>query len=350
MDKKELPKVIVFEGGDVCGKTTQLENIAKRFRENGQKVYTFKFPNKYLHLDISRYEKDLLTDEYISIIESLISQNVLKRETDVGVGILDIYSIFDALHKYLFNSSTSDIINNWELIKKLIISDILLNGIDKFLWIGIVYNDMVKRKPDSIILIDRFMESGNIYNEILPRTYLREKFKYCENLDDQKFFNKIIEKDLIIFKSLSDKVSNVLDVSINMINKNEELDVSEFKKGLTDKNYQWVGPNVHKNFVTLMFASSSYLYDEFKSNINNANREVSQYDTNEVLKQIVSNVFNDRVISISRGPSLYILYNTHKINTDLMISYYKSFYDGNKSCIDFCTDILMEKISLYNFN
>lgn len=346
--KKILPKVIVFEGGDVCGKTTQLENIAKRFRENGQKVYTFKFPNKYLHFNIFRDGKILLTDKYISIIKSLISQNILKCDKDEGV--LDIYSIFDALHKYLFNSSTSDIINNWELIKKLIISDILLNGIDKFIWIGDVYNDIVKRKSHSIILIDRFMESGNIYNEILPRTYLREKFKYCENLDDQKFFNKIIEKDLIIFKSLSDKVSNVLDASINMINKNEELDVSEFRKGLTDKNYQWVGPNVYKNFVTLMFASSSYLYDEFKSNINNANREVSQYDTNEVLKQIVSNVFNDRVINISRGPFLYILYNTHKINTDLMISYYRSFYNGNKSCIDFCTDILMEKISLYNFN
>lgn len=350
MDKKELPKVIVFEGGDVCGKTTQLENIAKRFRENGQKVYTYKFPAKYLHFNISRDGKNLLTDKYISIIKSLISQNVIKYENYGGAGVLNIYSIFDALHKYLFNSSISDIIDNWELIKKLIISDILLNGINKFLWIAIVYNDMVKRKPDSIILIDRFMESGNIYNEILPRTYLREKFKYCENLDDQKFFNKIIEKDLIIFKSLSDKVSNVLDASINMINKNEELDVSEFKKGLTDKNYQWVRPNVYKNFVTLMFASSSYLYNEFKSNINNANREVSQYDTNEVLKQIVSNVFNDRVISISRGPSLYILYNTHKINTDLMISYYRSFYNGNKSCIDFCTDILMEKISLYNFD
>lgn len=346
--KKELPKVIVFEGGDVCGKTTQLENIAKRFRENGQKVYTFKFPNKYLHFNISRDGKILLTDEYISMIESLISQNILKYGKDESA--LDIYSLFDALHKYLFNSSTSDIINNWELIKKLIISDILLNGIDKFLWIGIVYNDMVKRKSHSIILIDRFMESGNIYNEILPRTYLREKFKYCKNLDDQKFFNKIIEKDLIIFKSLSDKVSNVLDASINMINKNEELDFSEFKKGLIDKNYQCVGPNVYKNFVTLMFASSSYLYDEFKSNINNANREVSQYDTNEVLKQIVSNVFNDRVISISRGPFSYILYNTHKINTDLMISYYRSFYNGNKSCIDFCTDILMEKISSYKFN
>lgn len=350
MDKKELPKVIVFEGGDVCGKTTQLENIAKRFRENGQKVYTFKFPCKYLYFNISRDGKDLLTDEYISIIESLISQNILRYENGGGAGVLDIYSIFDALHKYLFNSSTSDIIDNWELIKKLIISDILLNGINKFLWIGTSYNDIVKDDPNSIILIDRFMESGNIYNDILPRTYLMEKFKYCKNKDEQEFFNKFIEKDLIIFRSLSDKVSNVLDVSINTINKNEELDVSEFRKGLTDKNYQWVGPNINANFVTLMFASSSYLYNEFKSNINNTNREVSQYDTNEVLKQIVSNVFNGRTFSIERGPFLYILYNTHKIDTDLMISYYRSFYNGNKSCIDFCTDILMKKISSYKFD
>ena len=135
-----------------------------------------------------------------------------------------------------------------------------------------------------------------------------------------------------------------------MINKNEELDVSEFKKGLTDKNYQWVSPNVYKNFVTLMFASSSYLYNEFKSNINNANREVSQYDTNEVLKQIVSESFINRIDHIDRGPYMFKLHNSHRINTDLIISYYRSFYNGNKSCIDFCTDILMEKISLYNFN
>lgn len=350
MDKKELPKVIVFEGGDVCGKTTQLENVAKRFRENGQKVYTFKFPAKYLYFNISRDGKDLLTDEYISMIESLISQNVIRYENDGSAGVLDIYSIFDALHKYLFNSSTSDIIDNWKLIKKLIISDILLNGINKFIWIGSTYNDIVKNAPDSIILIDRFMESGNVYNDILPRTYLREKFKYCKNEDEQEFFNKFIEKDLIIFRSLSDKVSNILDASINMINRKETLTIDEFKCGLTNEKYQWVITNVYNNFVTLIFESSSYLYNEFKSNTDNVNREVSQYDTNNVLRQIVSHSFVDRIDRIDRGPYLFHLHNTHKVDTDLMISYYKSFYDGNKSCIDFCTDILMEKISLCEFH
>ena len=357
MDKKELTKVIVFEGGDICGKTTQLKNIAKRFRENGQKVYTFKFPNKYLHFDISRYGKDLLTDEYILIIESLISQNILKCENDVGVDILDIYSIFDALHKYIFNSSVTDIIDNWELIKKLIITDILLNGIDKFIWIRSIYNDIVKNSPDSIILIDRFMESGNIYNEILPTTYLREKFKYYKHKNEPEFFNKYIDKfigyDLKFFKLLADKVSNTLDASINMINSGKVLSVDKFKSDLIgendliDEEYQWETPNIYNNFVTLMFESSLHLYNIFKSDVN---REVTQYDTNDVLRQIVSESFINRIDHIDRGPRMFKLHNTHRINTDLMISYYKSFCDGNKSCIDFCTDILMKKISLCKFH
>lgn len=342
--KKTLPKVIVFEGGDVCGKTTQLENIAKRLRENGQKVYTFKFPNKYLHFDISHYGKDLLTDEYISIIESLISQNILKCENDVGVNILDIYSVFDALHKYIFNSSVTDIIDNWELIKKLIITDILLNGIDKFIWIRTVYNDIVKNDPTSIILIDRFIDSGNIYNNILPRKFIQEKFKYCLNNNDLEFFQNIINKDLIFLTLLSDKISNILDTSLNQINSGHNIFINEFKLGLTDTKYEWSQPNIYHNFNTLIFESSKYLYDKFKSNIDDINREVTQYDTNEILRQIVSDTFVDCTNRIVRGPYLFNLTNRHRINTDLMISIYNRFCNGDRSCIDFCTDRIMEII------
>lgn len=340
--KKELPKVIVFEGGDVCGKTSQLENIAKRLRENGQKDYTFKFPSKYLKFNLSRDGEELLTDEYISIIKSLISQNILKYGEDEGT--LDIYSLFDALHKYIFNSSVTDIIDNWELIKKLIMSDILLNGIDKFIWIRSVYNDIVKNDPNSFILIDRFIDSGNIYNNIIPRKFIQEKFKYCLNNDELEFFQNVISKDLIFLTHLSDKVSNILDTSLNHINSRRNIFINEFKSGLTDTTYEWSHPNIYHNFNTLIFESSKYLYDKFKSNIGDIDREVTQYDTNEILRQMVSDTFVDCTNRIVRGPHLFKLINRHRINTDLMISTYNTFYSGDKSCIDFCTDKIMENI------
>ena len=56
MNPKKLPKVFIFEGGDVCGKTTQLEKIndelCKRKDENLE-VYKFKFLYVYLHCGLA---------------------------------------------------------------------------------------------------------------------------------------------------------------------------------------------------------------------------------------------------------------------------------------------------------
>ena len=131
MNPKKLPKVFIFEGGDVCGKTTQLEKIndelCKRKDENLE-VYKFKFPNKSLKLNLDTEGKSFLSDDIINDLTYLRDNGIISVNENFE---WNIYSIFDALHKYIYNSPIDDIIKNWDLIVKLIKVDIVLNAFDK---------------------------------------------------------------------------------------------------------------------------------------------------------------------------------------------------------------------------
>lgn len=363
MSEKELPKVFIFEGGDVCGKTTQLEKIydelCKRKNENLE-VYKFKFPNRSIKLNLDTEGKSFLTDDIIGDLTYLRDNGIISVNENFE---WNIYSIFDALHKYIYNSSPDDIIKNWELIVKLIKVDIVLNALDKFNWITKTYADIVKSKKESIILIDRFIDSGYVYNCRLPTSYLYYKFHYYEN-EEKKNFYKIMTNDLFKIHILNTYTSQVLLYdcieyiqSDGYIQSGDNVILPEvFKKSAEYNKYiTHLCKNLNdfniKNFNIVMFKQSQFLYDKFKSDIasndnSDLNREVSQYDTNEFLRTIVSESFDE--FYLDNGTKDYFT----KINIDLLISIYNiiSSYNGcniNKDdCVEFCKNEIMEMLGL----
>ena len=94
---KELPKVFIFEGGDVCGKTTQLEKIydelCKRKNENLE-VYKFKFPNKSIKLNLDTEGRSFLSDDIIGDLTYLRDNGIISVNENFE---WDIYSIFDEI-------------------------------------------------------------------------------------------------------------------------------------------------------------------------------------------------------------------------------------------------------------
>ena len=94
-----------------------------------------------------------------------------------------------------------------------------------------------------------------------------------------------------------------------------------------------------------MFNSSQILYNKFKSDIasndnSNLNREVSQYDTNEFLRTIVSQIFDE--ISLDNGTNNYFT----NINIDLLISIYNNCCVDKDNCVEFCKNEIMGMLGL----
>lgn len=350
MSEKELPKVFIFEGGDVCGKTTQLEKIydelCKRKDENLE-VYKFKFPNRSIKLNLDTEGKLFLPDDIINDLTYLRDNGIISVNENFE---WNIYSIFDALHKYIYNSSPDDIIKNWELILKLMKADIVLNALDKFNWITKTYADIVKSKKESIILIDRFIDSGYVYNCRLPTSYLYYKFHYYED-EEKKNFYKTMTNDLYKINLLNKYITFTFYVCIENIKSNNTQILPEIFKKSVDchDNINYLSVNLNdfniNNFNILMFNSSQILYNKFKSDIasndnSNLNREVSQYDTNEFLRTIVSQIFDE--ISLDNGTNIYYT----KINIDLLISIYNNCCVDKDDSVEFCKNEIMGMLGL----
>lgn len=352
MSEKELPKVFIFEGGDVCGKTTQLEKIydelCKRKDENLE-VYKFKFPNRSIKLNLDTEGKSFLSDDINNDLKYLRDNGIISVNENFE---WNIYSIFDALHKYIYNSSPDDIIKNWDLILKLMKVDIVLNALDKFNWITKTYADIVNSKKESIILIDRFIDSGYVYNYRLPISYLCHRFLHYKD-EEKKNFYKIMTDDIFKIHLLNTYVSHVVlydCIEYIQTSHNAQISPEVFKKSVEYNKYiTHLCENLNdfniKNFNIVMFKQSQFLYDKFKSNItsndnSNLNREVSQYDTNDFLRTIVSEIFDE--IYLNNGTRDYFT----KVSIDLLISIYNNCGTDKDDCIEFCKNEIMRMLGL----
>lgn len=346
--EKKLPKVIIFEGGDVCGKTTQLNNIYNKCKVDGKHVYKFKFPDRYVKYD----------QEIVNLINKIPSLNDNQRNKCLEIlkpnenGEVSPYDLFDKLHKTLYKyTDINDLIENWDEVVELISCDIILNGFNKYKWVESEYNKIVKEDPDSIIFIDRFVDSGDIYNTLLPRNYFvllaNCGFIKAEVLN---LYSKIRDTFEILF-DYSNAMTFSIWSKIESVNKNtnNKFDFSEkviqFYGNIRMDDTQSMNFETN-NFKFVYFERSYKLYNKFKSEINNkeVNREVSQYDTNELLGNIVSSLYN------------YVFNNKKTLNPgsvavvpiDIYLEAYEKFNkDKSITSEEFCRNQIMEMVDLW---
>lgn len=341
---ENLPKVIIFEGGDVCGKSTQLNYFYNKLKENDNKVFKFKFPNKYVKIDdeIERNNNDLVPSYFC-----VINKNDNNEYSP--------YDLFNELHKTLYKyTSLEEIIENWDYINNLIMFDIVLNGYDKFNWVKTEYREIVENDPDSAIFIDRFIDSGSIYNIMLPNNYISN---FIINNTNPELKDKIkdIKDNITYLYKYSEAVRMTIWNTIDIVNSKKFNKLNEYNffdeiekslrsiKKLSDDEEMKMDYSHTNNIYTIYFESSQILYSKFKSEIesNEVNREVSQYDTNDMIRYILSLIYN--FISGSTKDKYPDICNI--VSMDIMLTSYKLFNkDPNISSEEYIYNKYFKKI------
>lgn len=304
-----LPNVFIFEGGDICGKTTQVR-IAS---ESMKKTCTFKFPSRQIDIPKSEISKD-----YIE--ECFPLKEVYWTDTENHYR-MDIYDIFKKLHENIYNKPIEEIMKNIDYIEKLIICDISANGYDKYSWVKNVYMNICQNKLYDNIIIDRFVDSGFVYNAKLPIDYI---WSLHPSAEQSKILNKFEER---IYK-WNTKVTNFIENTIENVNLVCTKDISHNlvkASKFSDILYQDISGfglfNDFENFVTYYFDNSEILYMKTKESINNStvNREISDYDKNVKIRYLVKKEFNNLIDSMDLRYGHRI-----KVPTDLILSQTKT--------------------------
>lgn len=345
MDKK-LPKVFVFEGGDVCGKTTQLNNIYNKCKVDEKHVYKFKFPNRYV-----KYDQEIVNlINSISILDDNRRNKCLEILKPNENGEVSPYDLFDKLHKSLYKyTDINDLITNWDKVVELISCDIIINGLDKYNWVQTEYNKIIEEDPDSIIFIDRFIDSGDIYNTLLPRNYfmLLANCGFIKGENLRKYLE--IKDEFEMLFDYSNAVTFSIWNKIESVNKGMayKSTFSEDIINFYEKNKQKENQNMNfetNNFKFICFEKSYKLYNKFKTEIANkeVDREVSQYDTNELLGNIVSSLFNyvfNSKKTLNPGSTIIV-------SMDIYLEAYEKLNKDNITSEQFCRYQIIEMINI----
>lgn len=329
MNECKLPIVYIFEGGDVTGKTTQSELFTKKLKNS----IRFKFPNRTVNLTEDKTAEDSISKckELDIILNSKYAKDIQIGEPNSKK--YDIYKLFDKTSKCIYNQKDinkfieilDDINGDNDSILNLIKLDIILNAYDKFQWIKNEYYTIVKENKYDNIILDRFILSGSVYNTYTPIRFIRNKLKY-------NFYkwNLSIIKKIYTFKEITDNILYELIYKINV--RNSDLDISKFNffemfvDGYNgDHEFDVNTDKLLINFKTLLFKPSSILYSKFEDEIKNksVNREVSNYDTNMMMKCLVNLSFaklfdkvdciidTDYFLTLSNDPSVQEYYKTN---------------------------------------
>jgi len=130
-------KIIMFDGPDGIGKTTQLDLVAKELKKEGHKIYVTKthggtpIGEALREVSLSTLERNPLTDMYISLAMHSALAKVVEEKRERGIIVLIDRSPLSNVAYQAYGS-----------------------GLDKDFIIGVIDIDMQLFKPDSVIVYD----------------------------------------------------------------------------------------------------------------------------------------------------------------------------------------------------
>lgn len=331
----KFPNVFIFEGGDVCGKTTQSILLAKNLHH----CFRHKFPDNWV--DINHEDLNIFL-KYNKVFKSMIDE-ITKMDIyfDYEKTKIDIYKIFKLLHSKIYNSDTNKLVDELincksNTIENLIKFNIFINSYDKYLWLindyktivdtGKSYNNV---KIENIV-IDRFITSGIIYNTDAVLTYLTNIIEYNNNETGsiEAHDQEIIWNTMKRINKFSNLCNYVLKETIREINLLEKVrsfyDILDEKIFSLNKDHSInLANNIFfHNFYEIYFEPSQLLYNNFIKLGNDNTREVSEYDTNIKLKYIIENSFENFYNQYLYGTLINTRYyfNLIKVPTDVLLT------------------------------
>lgn len=334
------PNVVVFEGGDVCGKSTQ----SILMEQKNKNSVRFKFPSQ--EIDIGNTE-DIISNcpiVYNRIFKACEQKHGIKFQSKYNT-----YNIFNIISSRLFMNDPKLIVNSIDNIieiEKIVCLNIIVNAIDKYNWIKNYYYKYYTKvnepgnKDNKLIILDRFITSGKIYNSLVPIGFLEEivnnydeltEDKETQLMDSIRTINKysyICNKILIelLYNINTDKIfpSEILFSDTYDFYKLFNDYYTAFDKFISHDLYTThLYFNIPMNFKTYYFKPSKILYRKFlkEAENNSTNREVTKYDTNDHLRFYVNKYFDIFTVTDK---------NSTTVNTDIILNIYDRYYKSSQ--------------------
>lgn len=340
-EKLEKLKFVCFEGPDCCGKSTQVDKfIEMSLSETGE----IQRPDVILkfHFPFNTSNDDKLKMNYENLVNTIYSKSFFEKGLDANKKDklesvltdnvkLNSYDKCDFMHVLYILLDPCDNIEldmkiNCPSGTKISILDILLNKNCEIYFKGECLNKSDTNKlvalyeyfintdkPNTLLIFDRFIISGMVYNYHLPYMVIQEMIK-----------DKIIsnESDIRRFKYLFSYLRNrQLDYTHRELKGFNGLNTNI----LNYDNSECCDPNVIWN----VFKESKEIYKAF---LNDKTRKVEEYDTNDLIRSSVNKIYED--IATNGNNSSFLLdcvFNMRVVDSDSAIVKYGS--DNAKNCI-----------------
>lgn len=248
-------KLVIFEGPDMCGKTTQAQMLFES--DKLKNVLYFHFPMIVPELEGDKVRQSFAdTTHYIYNEKHITSLDKVKQ-------VVDDNCYYNYLNKKLFLDLLEEFKNNDYRNLKLLLSSavgIKINNktIDPtdytmidYLAPQLLYDVSEK---DFTIILDRFYMSGDVYNALVP---IRAMSILHTGLTTE-YLNEVLKKQLTFTTNIMNRVDKIFG---------------------------------YNNVVTYVFKSSKIVeYAVLKNN-----RELSDYDKNNLMKVVSSDFYNSLI-------------------------------------------------------
>lgn len=311
--KFENVSVAVFEGPDCCGKSTQVDAFINEAVRDQSFDVIFK-----VHFPFNSLGDDKLKNNYDNLVKTIYSDDYLKNIT-----LSDILKINDVvlnnininhLDKMVFLNTMSSMIHghhdiDTELVyengslsmKNLIMNkncDVWFNGNKLYKQDEEIkmLNEYFKTTPSPKVLLvfDRFIISGIIYNYYLPYSILKNKIldnntgKYDDKL---KQHIKVILESAYIYQSRNtmDEIDEMNNITSNILNFEEKCFVEKYN--YCNSKIQW-----------FVFKPSKEIYKAF---LKDKSRKIDYYDSYDILRSTVNEYYIKLIDDVDKKPTLF---------------------------------------------
>lgn len=318
-DNFEYVSAVVFEGPDCCGKSTQVDKFIEKVAKSHQHDVIIK-----IHFPFDSLGNDSLKNNYNKLMNTIYSKEYMREINDFKLSELSrillenidlnyfdkmlvmhvlenlLLGLFSVVTKRHFSITNNYGMNPIQLIKNKN-CEIWFNGykIDKSKDIEVLRMYLEEtEKPNVLLVFDRFIISGMVYNLHLPRAMSN---------------NKIFEK---ITGSLSVAQMHHTESEIDILN-SIVPNVLNYEESCFDERINYCNPKI----LWFVFKPSETIYKAF---LNDKKRKVEEYDTNDILRSTVNDIYTD--IASNKNDSKFLLsnrFNIIPVDSDKYIELYK---------------------------
>jgi hypothetical protein len=342
-DKFERVSAVVFEGPDCCGKSTQVNKFIEKVAKSDQHDVIIK-----IHFPFDSLGNDLLKNNYNELVNTIYSKEYMKELNDdklselkrillenVDLNHVDKMLFISVLKKLLLGigyntaitTSLYSITPKYGMSPKQLIEnkncEIWFNGCkmdktDNNIDVLRMYFEQTE-KPNVLLVFDRFIISGIVYNLHLPTITSEINFTFSDSISVAQLHHTESEIDV-----LNSIVPNVLN----------------YEESWFDVRFNYCNPKI----IWFTFKPSETIYKAF---LNDKERKVEEYDSNDILRTTVNDIYTD-IVSY-KNESKFLLtswFNIIPVDSDKYIEIYK-----DKSVDAISSDLYnkyMDNIKVYN--